>query len=159
MQNYTRLFCIPIFSATLALEPHSLRRSPARQPYNQMDGLLPLRSHPAYCLLGRFFLTYFSPASFFLTSVPLSKNYVGWALWLCGHGLNRFVATPSHCFIGPLSPFSYRSLTVTCIFCAASITRKWKRQSLNRCVMKSAGIRHESSPACYPAECCPTGDP
>ena len=166
MQNYTRLFCIPIFSATLAPEPHSLRRSPARQPYNQMDGLLPLRSHPACCLLGRFFLTYFSPASFFLTSVPLSKNYVGWALWLCGHGLNRFVATPSHRFIGPLSPLSsrslplsHRSLTVTCIFCAASITTKWKRQSLNRCDMKSAGIRHESGPACYPAECCPTGDP
>ena len=66
MQNYTRLFCIPIFSATLALEPHSLRRSPARQPYNQMDGLLPLRSHPACCPLGRFFLTCFFPTSFFL---------------------------------------------------------------------------------------------
>ena len=128
MQNYTRLFYIPIFSATLALEPHSLRRSPARQPYNQMDGLLPLRSHPACCLLARFFLTCFF-ACFFLASVPLSKNYVGWALWLCGHGLHRFVATPSHRFIGPLSPLSsrslplsHRSLTVTCIFCAASIT-------------------------------------
>ena len=30
-----------------------------------MDGLLPLRSHPAYCLIGRFFLTYFFPARFF----------------------------------------------------------------------------------------------
>ena len=66
MQNYTRLFCIPIFSATVALEPHSLRRSPARQPYNQMDGLLPLRSHPACCHLRRFFLTCFFPTSFFL---------------------------------------------------------------------------------------------
>jgi len=117
--------------------------------------------------LRAFYLrAFFVDALVFLASVPLSKNYVGWALWLCGHGLHRLVATPSHCFIGPLSPFSYRSLplshrslTVTCIFCAASITTKWKRQSLNRCVMKSAGIRHESSPACYPAECCPTGDP
>ena len=67
MQNYTRLFCIPIFSATLALESHSLRGSLARQPYNQMDGLLPLRSHPACCPLGRFFLTCFFPASFLPT--------------------------------------------------------------------------------------------
>ena len=145
-----------------------------------MDGLLPLRSHPAYCLLGRFFLTYFSPASFFLTSVPLSKNYVGWALWLCGHGLNRFVATPSHRFIGPLSPFSYRSLplshrslTVTCIFCAASIgdvrcvaekpTRTTDGNALAHWVHHEdrmrAGIRQESSPACYPADCCSTGGP
>lgn len=67
MQNYTRLFCIPIFSATLALEPHSLRISPARQPYNQMDGLLPLRSQPACCPLGRFFLTCFFLRAFLPT--------------------------------------------------------------------------------------------
>ena len=65
MQSYTRLFCVPIFSTTLALEPHSLRRSPVRQTQNRMDGSLTLRSHPAYCLLARFFLPCFFLRAFF----------------------------------------------------------------------------------------------
>ena len=167
-----------------------------------MDGLLSLRSHPACCLLGRFFPKCFFPARFF--SLTFSCELFSWELFpwepftfelfTCElSSLTRLLSSPWSLYLrivldrrhgckdiactglllrlltvflvlycSPLAVLlllSHRSFTVTCIFCAASITTKWKRQSLNRCVMKSAGIRHESSPSRYHAERCPTGDP
>ena len=152
-----------------------------------MDGLLPLRSHPACCLLGTVFsyllfscelfsLTFycelftcelssltrlFSSLRSLYLRIVLDGRY-GCAVIVCTGSLLRLltVLLVLYCRSLPaLLPLSHRSFTVTCIFCAASITTKWKRHSLNGCVMKSAGIRHESSPARYHAERCPTGDP
>ena len=130
-----------------------------------MDGLLSLRSHPACCLLGRFFPKCFFPARFF--SLTFSCELFSWEffpwepftfeLFTCElSSLTRLLSSPWSLYLrivldrrhgckdiactglllrlltvflilycSPLAvllPLSHRSFTVTCIFCAASIT-------------------------------------
>lgn len=144
MQSYTRLFCVPIFSTTLALEPHSLRRSPVRQTQNRMDGSLTLRSHPACCLLARFFLPCFFLRAFFslwtLCLRNMSDRRYGCAVIVCTGLLLRLLTV--------FLVFYYRSITTLLAhshiylhFLCRIDNNRWKRHSLDGSVMKPARVQ------------------